>query len=490
MCPAVFVCKNSIIFIFWILKRGYGMYLVMNLMFYSLILMSNEILHSESDFFPVYQLTYTTKNHELDNNDNFSYDDRFLCYDTRGTLGYGIENCISIEIVEVSSGKEYKVYQPEKIRIGTKPAPGVGAVSFHPKDNSLIFIHGPDVHNVNQRAFPENTYAKINRRGCIILIKEDTERTIKSWVDFRTISCEAGILSGSHRGGTHRHEYSLNGERIGCTYDDWLLPHYGRTIAYFEKTNKFVPNAEYYFAVLVKVVPMEKAKEGEFVKALGDSWVGVEGKYRAFVGTVKEGESFVDYLCVVEIPDNVDIQSSTSGDCKEYPEPPKGIRIHKITKVNCSGIVRGSYDGKKIAYLDKDVNGRTQIFMITADKQNLFENITPVQITHFPDGVEDNLRWHPSGNTIFSISEGAVVAICAREGENFGKFVFITDKYKRNKPYSLIVSRFGKYVAFNRCVPTYDERGMRQLASDGKDFSQIFLFEYKDENSDDLPDIK
>ncbi len=359
-------------------------------------------------FLTIFQLTYSSKNHELDNNDNFSFDDRFLCYDTRGTLGYGIENCISIEMVELATGKERKVYQPLRVRLGTKPAPGVGAVSFHPQQYSLVFIHGPEIRDLYQEVLSEYVYSKTNRRGCIIAFEDDLQVFQKKWVDFRTTSCEKGIPSGAHRGGTHRHEYSTNGRRIGCTYDDGLLPYYGRTIAYFEKTEEFTDIAEYYFALLIKVVPIEKAQEGDFVRALGDSWIDAEGRQRAFIGTVKENGIFVDYLCVVEIPDNVNITTSDSGDCKNYPMPPRGVNTYKITKVNCSGIVRGSNDGKKIAYLNKDVNGKTQIFIVLANNKSTnitFKDSIPHQVSFLPNGVEDNLRWHPSGDTIFSVSE-------------------------------------------------------------------------------------
>lgn len=446
----------------------------------------------DSRFLPVFQLTYSSKNHELDNNDNFSFDDKFLCYDTRGTLGYGIENCISIEVVELATGKEVKVYQPFRIRLGIKPAPGIGAVSFHPKKYSLVFIHGPEIQDLYQSIQIEDIYSKTNRRGCIITMDENLEKLSKDWVDFRTTLCEKGIPPGSHRGGSHRHEYSANGKRIGCTYDDWLLPQYGRTIAFFEETDKFIPHADYFFVILIKVVSAGNAQEGDFVRASGDSWVDPEGKERAFIGTVKEQGLFVDYLCVVEIPDNIDIQTSNSGDCENYPTPPKGLNIYKITKVDCSGIVRGSPDGKKIAYLNKDVNGKTQIFIVTKHYKGgrvTFEESIPVQVTFLTSGVEDNLRWHPSGNTIFSISEGAITATCVKEGENFGKTVFITPRYRINKPYALVVSRKGDYVAFNRCVPTYDERGLRLFSSEGKDFSQIFLLQYKDKDMDGLPDI-
>ncbi len=433
-------------------------------------------------FLPVQQLTFSPKNHELDNNDNFSFDDRYICYDTRGTLGYGIENCTTIEIVEIATGKERKIYQPEKIRLGIKPAPGIGAVSFHPKEYSVIFIHGPEILNLNQTICKGNVYAKTNRRGCIISFDENFENFEKKWVDLREIDCNKGITSGAHRGGSHRHEYSANGQRIGCTYDDELLPQYGRTIAYFDKSTSLSPKAEYHFAVLVKVVPAESAKDGDFVKALGDSWVDPEGKYRAFIGTVKEGENLNDYLCVAEIPDTVDIHTSSSGDCDTYPVPPNGLNIYKITQVSCTGIVRGSCDGEKIAYLDKDDKGRTQIFIVKASYENgkkTFHKSMPIKVTYLSEGVEDNVRWHPSGDVIFSICKGAIISVCVKEDENdFGKVVFITPEYRVNKPYALVVSRKGEYIAFNRCVPTYDEEGIRRFTPEGKDFSQIFLIKY------------
>ena len=42
------------------------------------------------------QLTCSAKNHDLDSTHNFSGDDRFLCYDTRGMVGPGIENCLGV----------------------------------------------------------------------------------------------------------------------------------------------------------------------------------------------------------------------------------------------------------------------------------------------------------------------------------------------------------------------------------------------------------
>lgn len=447
----------------------------------------------ESSDAQIRQLTFSTKNHELDNNDNFSFDDKYLCYDTRGTIGPGIENCISIEVVNIQTGKEYVVYSPEKVRIGSKPAPGIGAVSFHPKEYQLIFIHGPEVTHLYGDIENKDIYAKNNRRGAIVdldtyLIKQG--RNVIEWVDMRDTSCGKPIIKGAHRGGSHRHEYSANGKKLGCTYDDYLLPQYGRTIAYFEPTDLLKPNADYYFALLVNVVLPEEAKDGDIIKALGDSWVDSEGKMRAFIGTVKEGDEYVDYLCIVNIPDSVNIQTADSGTCTTYLKSPEGVVIHKITKVFSSGIVRGSPDGKRIAYLNKDNEGKTQIFILNVPNMNDTNEIEmkPIQASFLSEGVEDNIRWHPSGKTIFSISDGSIVAICVEEGDHFAESVFLTSKYYVNKPYAIVVSRKGDLIAFNRVVPTCDEYGNRHVTFDGKDFSQIFIINYNDEDNDGLPD--
>lgn len=62
------------------------------------------------------QISFSAKNHALDNNDNFSPDDRFLCYDTRGTVfNKNLANCKSIEKIEIATGKETVLWEPESV---------------------------------------------------------------------------------------------------------------------------------------------------------------------------------------------------------------------------------------------------------------------------------------------------------------------------------------------------------------------------------------
>src|SRR5690554_2717434 len=165
------------------------------------------------------QISYSAKNHALDNNDNFSPDDRFLCYDTRGTVfNENLANSKSIEKIEIATGHETILWEPESVT-GEEAAPGVAAVSWHPSDDKVVFIHGPMPDEVVSRGY----YGIRNRTG--VEVSADGKGVVAK-IDCRDVSASQPATPGAQRGGTHRHEYSRNGKRIGFTYDDYLLPQF------------------------------------------------------------------------------------------------------------------------------------------------------------------------------------------------------------------------------------------------------------------------
>lgn len=408
------------------------------------------------------QISFSAKNHVLDNNDNFSPDDKFLCYDTRGTVfNDNIGNCKTIEKIEISTGMETVLYEPESVT-GEQAAPGVGAVSWHPSENKVIFIHGPLTHELEKRGY----YGITNRTG--VEVSADG-KTVVTKVDMRDVSVERATIPGAHRGGTHRHEYSRAGNRIGFTYDDFLLPNYDRTIGYMEANDRSPEGYTHFFAVLLKPAEKGKSKPGGIEKAYGDSWVGAEGSMRAFIGKVR-AENGVDYnndLFVADIPNNVDITTAFSGTATEYPEPPQGIKIRRLTQSGTvSGIVRGSSDGKTIAYLDKDEAGIYQVFVVASNGSALSTDpqLKPGQLSNFSSDVS-NIRWHPSGNWVFGIVNGNIAVIYSGAGEDFGKNIMLTaDSETRN---DLVVSTDGNMLA---CT-------MEKKGENGKIFKQIFVSE-------------
>lgn len=422
------------------------------------------------------QITFTPKNHSLDNNDNFSPDDNFLCYDTRGTERAGdLANCKSIEKVEIATGEETVLWKPESVNgPGIQAAPGVAAVSYHPTENKVIFIHGPFVDEVEERGF----YGLKNRTG-IEVSADDSHKMIK--VDMRDVAFDKQTTAGAHRGGTHRHEYSRTGKRIGFTYDDFLVQDYDRTIGYMEENAQAPAGYTHYFALLVKPAKKGEAKPGEIEKAWGDSWVGSEGNHRAFIAKIR-AENGVDYvhdLCVVDIAENVDITSAKPGSLTSYPSPPLDLKIRRLTHIgSVNGIVRGTVDGKQIAYLAQDESGIEQVFVIPTDGSDISEeqNKQPRQVTNLKESTS-SVRWHPSGNWIFCISGGDIVAIFVGDGINFGKSFRLTDDEKMRN--NLVLSNNGKILAYNIRISTKDKENNPVRDIENNDFMQVFVMHPK-----------
>lgn len=424
------------------------------------------------------QLTHSAKNHMLDNNDNFSPDGRFLCYDIREMVGPDIGNSGSIEKVEIASGKETLLYRPGKILTGERPAPGVGAVSFAPNGNKVVFIHGPPVEETATRGY----YGKANRQGAEV-IADGSGRM--QWLDKRDVSASGRTVPGAQRGGTHRHEYSLDGRRIGCTYDDFLLTNYERTVAFMEKTPKAPAPALCYFAILVPIVPRGTARPGELERAEGDSWIGEHGYMRGFIGKVREPDgSYQESLFVADVPPDVDIPTADSGSRTRFPTPPNGVKIRRLTHLRAEGIVRGTVTGDRIAYYGYAPDGTRQVFIIPSDgsDESTEPEKRPVQATHLPHGVGPGLRWVPSGNWLVCTSNGGIVAVCTRKGDDFGKTVFLTPQGDRPARDQLVVSPDGTLLAYNKAVPTTDDRGRVVKTYRGLDFTQIFILPFNEDS--------
>ena len=411
------------------------------------------------------QITFSPKTHALDNNDNFSPDGRFLCYDTRGTVyNENLANSKSIEKVAVSSGIETVLWEPTSTT-GEEAAPGVAAASYHPFENKVIFIHGPFLDEVEDRG-----YYDIRNRTAMEVDGQGNNTFVKA--DMRDVSGEA-TTPGAHRGGTHRHEYSRDGNRIGFTYDDYLVRDYDRTIG-FMQTGENVPEGyTHYFVLILKPSEKGESEPGEIEKAYGDSWVDAAGTMRAFIGKIRshDGIAYENDLFVADIPADTDVATSHPGTQDQYPEPPGGITIRRLTRsMGVTGIVRGSPDGKQIAFAALDGEGVHQVFTIKADGSDK----EPSRVTNLGSGVS-SIRWHPSGEWVFCISDGNVFLSYAGTGRGFGRTIRLSDdRLKRDQ---LVVSPDGNLLAYIIPVPTQDNSGAIVKDVAGNDFRQIFIME-------------
>ena len=418
-------------------------------------------------------------NHDLDNNDNFSPDGNWLVYDTRTDDG-GIAASARIEKVHIETGEIKVLFD---IRNNELWGPGAGAVSFSPKSNSVVFIHG--LANSTR----ENPYQQWRRTGVII---EDSNPHVPIYMDSRDVI--PPFTAGALRGGTHRHEWSGDGKWIGFTYNDAILKALEdstgirrnlRTIGVSKKVspvsvdkNSENISGEWFSALVVRVVPEPKPGSDEISHAASDSWVGTNGYRgpdgkiqlaRAFLGTVadKNGKS-ISEVFIVDIPEDITIPGDLGpleGTVDDFPMPPKGAAQRRLTFTanqkypGCSGIVRSSPDGNLLAFFAKDENGLEQVYVISSTGGE------PFQLTEHESGVSGNLRWHPDGKHISYVWNGSIM-LCKVEKNPFKDRVEILTKSTNPAPTNIVWAPDGKMFAFNRLVKSENGR---------KTTSQIFI---------------
>ncbi|MFN3488988.1 MAG: DUF3748 domain-containing protein [Emticicia sp.] len=419
-------------------------------------------------FLPEIQLTNDlTYHHDLDNNDNFSPDNQWLVYDTRTDEG-GIAASAKIEKVNVKTGEKKVVYE---IKNNQTFGPGVGAASYSPVGNQIVFIHG--LKNITEK----KPYQQWRRTGVMI----DESRTDNPiFVDARNINFP--FTKGALRGGTHRHEFSGDGNWIGFTYNDAIMKaledstkqkHNLRTIGVSKKGKSIdIPDknngenfsGEWFSVLVVKVVPSPKIGSDEISHAAGDSWVGKNGYLksdgkrqmaRAFIGTVKaENGENIDEVFIVDIPENIEVDGefgTLEGTETQLPQPPKGASQRRLTftaktsNVGCTGIVRSNSDGSLLAFLAKDAQNIKQIFTISPNGG------TPKQITFHETDVEGSVRWNHSGKSIFYIWNGSICEIELNDLD-FEKRLSIISESTKPSPTNLVVSHDGKTLAFNKLL--------------------------------------
>lgn len=430
------------------------------------------------------QLTHDLSyHHDLDNNDNFSPDDQWLVYDTRTDAG-GIAASATIEKVHTSTREKKVLYAlPNNQAWG----PGAGAVSYAHTETSVVFIHG--LMSVSEA----NPYQQWRRTGVII---KDQAPNVPIFMDARDVT--APYTAGALRGGTHRHEWSGDGNWVGYTYNDAILKQLedkthqkhnlrtigvskrGQAVMVAQDTKGENVSGEWFSAVVVRVTPTPQAGSDEISHAASDSWVGLEGYTkpdgskqvaRAFVGKVKDKNGKeVDEVFIVDIPNDITQPSEwgpLEGTDTVMPMPPKGTVQRRLTHTantafpGCTGVIRSSSDGSLLAFLAKDANGIQQIFTLSP------LGGMPTQQTFHPSPVEGYFRWHPDGKHLCYVWNGSI-ALVSLGDDSFEKRMRILTPSTQPSPSNLVWSHDGKKIAFNRALKN---------PQTGQENKQIFIVE-------------
>lgn len=432
------------------------------------------------------QLTFGSQNHDLDNNDNFAPDDSWLAFDTRVDAGAIISNAV-IGKVNLADGVVSEIYREPS----PKPwGPGVGAANVNPVDGSVSFIRGLS------SAIVDRSYDLCRRGGACSRL---TESNASIWIDSRDVI--PPFTPGALRGGTHRHEWSNDGQWIGFTYNDAILAEMEertgrkldlRTVGVataIKNDQPLVPEGkenhqgEWFSVVAVRVVPEPQPGSDEISRAFEDGWVGDSGyrksdgswqkRARAFLGNIrtKGGQEHTEVF-IVDLPDQIDVPSEEGpleGTIDTMPSPPFGTVQRRLTFTEDRAFpgvslvprhwVRSSRDGEWIVFLAKDDDGIVQANIVSPRGGPIR------QVTRQATPIQSSVRWSPDGRRVLYVCGNAVTVCDALpDSVSFGQSNTLTSP-TREVPESPVWSRNGKTIAFNRQV----------VATDGVWYKQIFL---------------
>src|ERR1041385_663842 len=120
-----------------------------------------------NDFRSEQQVTHGLKGRVLTNTGAWSPDGEWLVYDTRFDAPGDGFNGLTIEAVNIYSGEVREIYR-------AKNGAHCGVVTFHPKENKVIFILGPEFPT------PDWQYTFYHRQGVIVGADLGRERSGKA----------------------------------------------------------------------------------------------------------------------------------------------------------------------------------------------------------------------------------------------------------------------------------------------------------------------
>lgn len=423
------------------------------------------------------QLTYAAYGHTIHHNQVFSKDGRWVVYDTRNNDAQ-IGSTGSIEMVNIETGEVKELYRTMN---QTEDGPGVGAVTFSPGCDRVLFIHG--IRNANA----SRPYGMTRRTGVAVDV---TRSGTLVFMDARNIT--SPFTEGALRGGTHAHSWSGDGKWISFTYNDYVMEQLAAkdaAVRDLRTVGVMVPryvevghdaslenNSGACFSVIVTDVTEHPEPGSDGIdKAFDECWIGKDGyrkadgtwhdKAIAFQGNVRNDVgAIVTEIFVVDLPTDPTQAVEgrpLEGTTNSRPGVPSGVVQRRVTRTS-RGVggprhwLRSTPDGSMICFLADDQQGVVQLFGVSPNGGGI------QQLTHHPFPIQGPFNIDPAGKRVVYPADNSLFITMLETGDSYR----ITDRFSDGeKPVGTPNwSPDGRNIAYNRYVGAGEDR-----------FLQVFL---------------
>lgn len=425
------------------------------------------------------QITHDPRGHILTNTGVWSPDGHWLVYDTRSDRPGANFDGETIEMVNADNGEVRELYRSSRGAF-------CGVVTFHPKRNEVVFIHGPE------NPTPDWSYNAWHRQGVIV---DTTRPGVARPLDARDVT--PPFTPGALRGGSHVHVWDAAGQWVSFTYEDHVLAPFQQP----STTNDInlrnigvsVPgrpvqvrpdhprnhDGDYFTVLAARVVAQPRPGSDDIKKACEEGWIGVAGYIRsdgrrqrralAFQGTVVDakGEPCVEVF-VADLPEDLTQRGEgpLEGTETRAPSPPRGTTQRRLTFTTdrkYPGVqgprhwLRTSDDGSRIAFLMRDDAGMVQLWTVSPNGGQ------PRQLTTNPWNIASCFSFSPDGQLLAHAMDNSVCVTEVATGRTH-RLTPRVDDATAPKPEACVFSPDGKRLAYLR--PVRSPEGV---------FNQIFV---------------
>ena len=429
------------------------------------------------------QITHGRGGRILANTGVWSADGEWIVFDTRNNAAGGEFDGNTIEIVDVRTGEVRELYR-------AKNGAHCGVATFHPCENKVAFILGPENPTTDWQ------YGPFHRQG--VFVEVVNPGVVKN-LDARDLT--PPFTPGALRGGSHVHVWDAAGDWLSFTYEDHVVAQFANATrdndVNLRNIGVSIParvvrlshdhprnhDGDYFSVLVARTTANPKPGSDEIKKAFEESWVGMNGYVRAdgfrqrhalaFQGHVVAAKNeTVAEVFIADLPDDLTQTGDgpLAGTETRMPFPPRGCIQRRLTFTadhKFSGVqgprhwLRSSPDGSHIAFLMKDDDGVVQLWTVSPNGG------PPEQITRNPWSIASAFTWSPNGNFVAHVMDNSV-CITEIASEKTQRLTMRTDDATAPRPEACVFSPDGKQLAY-----------VRRLKESGRTANQIFVVSTK-----------